>query len=261
MGLNSKQLEAVRYYIGDVSGNDPFWGSGKAYLVLNSLFYPGISTESARAAEKKYLEPEILADTERLVGLLTDLLSAFTPAGREIMCCRVERAADYAQMKSAGRTLSFTSTSTAGFLSAYQDRLGIALMEFEITPDCPCIDMAQALESYAKPDEQEVLLPPFLGLNITELPLTQEHMRITDAAGQPPELFCHAIPYVMPCNAEPETLPVGGNEAGMRVLKALNSGTAPEKDDVELYVKWKSALVSILCSTAAAFTLDFSAGI
>ena len=75
--LTDRQLRAVRYYIGDVSGIDPFWGDGKAYVALNALFFPGIETEKNRAKEGKYLNPAILEDTDRLTELLSDLLSAF----------------------------------------------------------------------------------------------------------------------------------------------------------------------------------------
>ncbi|HOR21450.1 MAG TPA: hypothetical protein PLY43_01865, partial [Ruminococcus sp.] len=75
--LTSDQLRAVRYYIGDVSGNDPFWSQPKAYLVLNSLLFPGIETEKARAAEGKLLDPELLSDTGRLLKVYRELFSAF----------------------------------------------------------------------------------------------------------------------------------------------------------------------------------------
>ena len=51
--LNGREKAALRYYIGDVSGNDEFWSDPKAYTVLNSLFFAGTATERSRAAEGK----------------------------------------------------------------------------------------------------------------------------------------------------------------------------------------------------------------
>ena len=82
MELRDAQLRAVKWYIGDVEGDDPFWGDPKAYVTLNSLFFPGTATEEARAAEGKPLNPEILRDEERLcadhpqVGPRKDLSAA-----------------------------------------------------------------------------------------------------------------------------------------------------------------------------------------
>ena len=72
--LNEKEIRALRFYIGDVSGSDPFFSDPKAYVVLNSLFFPDISSERARAAEGKLLNPAIIADTERLTGFFSDPL-------------------------------------------------------------------------------------------------------------------------------------------------------------------------------------------
>ena len=88
---------AVKYYIGDVREfpKDDFWNDPKAYLVLNSLFYPGTATEQARTAEGKFLNPEILADTGRLSALLKALLSAFQGTEQELQTFRVERFSDF----------------------------------------------------------------------------------------------------------------------------------------------------------------------
>ncbi|MBO4919619.1 MAG: hypothetical protein J5365_05625 [Erysipelotrichaceae bacterium] len=50
--MNEKQLKAIRYYEGDVSGDDPFWSDPKAYVTLNSLFFEGIEAERRRARER-----------------------------------------------------------------------------------------------------------------------------------------------------------------------------------------------------------------
>jgi hypothetical protein len=116
--LNGSEKNALRYYIGDVSGSDRFYGDAKAYVVINSLFFPEITTERARASEGKYLNPAVIEDTGRLLEFFSGLFSAFRKcaAGETINTFRVERFLDYSLCKEYGHTLSLTSTSKAGFL-------------------------------------------------------------------------------------------------------------------------------------------------
>ena len=242
MKLNKAQLEAVRYYEGDVSGDDPFWGDPKAYVTLNSLFYEGIGTERRRAAEGKYLNPAVIEDPERLVRILADLLSAFRCAdlSRERKTYRVERYADFLEMKQAGRTVSFTSTSSGGFLKAYGDRIGIALMEFTIPAGVPCLPFAEVLGGgYLKTEEQEILLPPGLTASFEEVPVNAEERLITDAEGNPPLLKCRAVPGAFIRAADPGGFDPQGPFAGKQVYEALDRGQEPDAEAVRIYTAWK----------------------
>ena len=244
--LNASEISAVKYYIGDAKGDDPFWGDGKAYLVLNSLFYPDIVTEQARTAEGKRLNPVILEDVPRLLSVLSNLFSA-SEYGRSApaqIAYRVERYSDYLINVKAGKTISFTSTSTAGFLKDYSDRKGIALMKFHIPEGTPCIPVENALDYYAKPNEQEILLPPWLQLQFTECELSAEELQITDSDGKPPLISVNVeIVGILPFPS-PVEIPEGGNLAGMRVFSALNQGIEPNQDDISLYCAWKRAIVT-----------------
>ncbi|MBR3629908.1 MAG: hypothetical protein IKN55_05485 [Oscillospiraceae bacterium] len=242
--LDKKQIAAVRWYTGDVEGTDPFWGDPKAYVGINALFFPGITTERMRAAEGKPLNPALLSDEKRLREVLGALLSAFCPARMPLRTFRVERMADYSAMRSAGGTLSFTSTSLAGFLPAYQDRRGIALMQFDLPAGTPVIHMAEALPAYAKAEEAEVLLPPYLTLRFAEQALLPEQQHILDADGNPPICFVQAVPGEI---VAPEQLPAAdGHTAGMRVFTALGRGEEPDAEDVVVYTAWKAAMTGAL---------------
>jgi len=141
MPLSHKQIKAVKFYQGDVSGTDPFWGDKKAYCTLNALFFPGIENEIARASEGKKLNPAFLEDTGRLIALCNELLSAFhaMPLENSTVTRRVERLSDYRLRRKLGNTVSFTSTSTAGFLTSYTGKKGLALMRFELPAGTPCL--------------------------------------------------------------------------------------------------------------------------
>jgi len=58
--MREEFLRAVRFYEGDVSGLDPFWGEKSAYQVLNALFFPGMNSEMARICEGGVLKPVLL---------------------------------------------------------------------------------------------------------------------------------------------------------------------------------------------------------
>ncbi len=256
MKLSKSAAAAVRYYQGDVAGNDPFWGDSKAYCTLNSLFFPGISNETARSAEGKRLNPAFLEDIDRLTGMCGDLLGAFSEAGteQELFTFRVERLSDYLLCRELGRTVSFTSTSRNGFLKEYRDKKGLALLRFRIPAGTPCINMAEMLDYYAKAQEAEVLLPPDLGLNYEELPLTEEEYRITDADGNPPAVSCRVtVCGIRAVSEDAGEMTREGAAAGRRVYEALNRREIPDAEDVERYVGWKCAFRKFMAQKMGAF--------
>ena len=249
MELTESELRALRWYEGDVEGDDPFWGDPKAYLTLNSLLYPGLRNERARTAEGKKLNPAFLEEERYpLLAICRDLLSAVAKGAKdeERHTYRVERYSDFRQQQASGKTLSFTSTSTAGFLSYYQDRIGIALLKFTIPAGVPALDFAEALPHYAKADEHEILLPPFLKLSLKEVPLTEEELRITDALGEAPKICCEAT-VSLPFTKEKKSLTsLPLPEAGKRVYAALNKGLEPDPADTAAYLEYKASLQHIL---------------
>jgi hypothetical protein len=139
-------------------------------------------------------------------------------------------------------------------LKEYRDKKGLALLRFRIPAGTPCIDMADMLEYYAKAQEAEVLLPPYLMLEYQELPLTDEERRITDADGNPPAVSClvtvHGIRAV---SENGGMLTEEGAAAGCRVYEALNRREIPDGNDVELYCSWKCAFQKIAAEKMGAF--------
>ena len=119
-------------------------------------------------------------------------------------------------------------------------------MKFHIPEGMPCIRVENALEHYAKPDEQEILLPPWLKLQFQECELTPHGLQITDSDGNPPLISVDVeINGVLPFPF-PVEIPEGGNLAGMRVLSALNQGIQPDKNDISAYCAWKKAIITNL---------------
>ena len=251
--MNERQINAILFYEGDVSGDDPFWGDPKAYVTLNSLLFPGTENEKARAREGKRLNPAMLKDPERLLQVYRDLLSAAKECRtvKERKVWRVERFSDYVLCRDLGRTISFTSTSTAGFLGQYGDKLGLAVMEFTLPSGTPCINLAEALNVYAKAEEAEILLPPGLPLSFTERAPRGEELRVTDMEGKPPVVFAEAQVVLRDfesLGAEKEAdepayeLLRAEREAGERFYTCLNEGRQPDITDETAFLKWKEWL-------------------
>lgn len=242
--LNNQEKRWLKYYIGDVSGSDGFWSEPKAYLVLNSLFYDGIGTEKSRIAEGKFLNPAILDDVDRLLDFYDNMFSAFGKChtDRDIITYRVERYSDFLPIWNTNHTVSFTSTSADGFLDRYRDRKEITLIKFFIPESISCINVAEVLDFYAKPDEAEILLPPFMYLDLIQTVPTEKEMKITDSDGKSPENACIAV-----CNRwnnvdikeRTENLSPDGAKAGQRVYNALNNGKIPVAEDISIYTEWK----------------------
>lgn len=242
--MTSNEKNALRFYIGDVSGSHKFYSDPKAYVTINSLFFPGISTEKLRAAEGKPLNPEIVADLSRLLDFFGNLFAAFgksTAESRETW--RVERFADYEFMAKYGATVSLTSTSTSGFLGSYRDRAGISLMRFSLAEGSPAIDAAKELDFYAKPDEAEILLPPFMELKMSKLPMTERELSVTDSQDKPPRLYCRAkFTGEMADSGETVCTPIEDSACAINVLEKISSGQEPEGAEVREYCLWKDAL-------------------
>lgn len=239
--LNNREKLWLRYYIGDVSGSDGFWSEPKAYLVLNSLFYDGIGTEKARTAEGKFLNPAVLDDVDRLLDFYDNMFSAFGKcrAEKDIITYRVERYSDFLPIRNTDHTVSFTSTSVSGFLDAYRDRKGITLIKFVIPESISCINVAEVLDFYAKPEEAEILLPPFMRLDLIQTVPTEKEMKIIDSDGKSPENACIAVCNVWNMKKRTESLSPDGAKAGQRVYNALNNGKNPVAEDIDLYTVWK----------------------
>lgn len=253
--LNDSELRAVRYYEGDIppsDRSDPLWGDEKAYCSLNALLFPGLSSEITRIAEGKRLNTALLSAPDTLLMLYRALFSASKKGSQPAKTTgrRVERAGDFAECAVHGHTLAFTSTSLGGFLSAYGDKRGIVLLTYHIPAHTPCIIFSQMLDTYAKANEQELLLPPFLRFSAQERPLTDAEMQITDLEQKPPQAAYDLYLTGETLRQKPVPKPpLAVCEAGIRLWEALNAGTPADvlpQDDVQAYLAWKQQLRAAL---------------
>lgn len=246
---------ALRYYVGEAKAYPNVPEDPKAYNTLNVLFFEGTVSERARAAEGKKLNPAFLDGKSDTLSLCADLMMALRYGGidkeEEETVYRVSRQVDVDQMIQTGKTVSFTSTSKGGFLKAYGDKDGLVLLEIHIAPHAPRADMAELLEHYVKPDEQEVLLPPWLPVAIEKVVLSDAERIIKDRNGDPP-----VAKYIVRTGDRTECDPrynkseiepkLTGTDAGMRVYEAFMRREMPDDTDVKTYEAWKKTFLAMV---------------
>ncbi len=249
MNYTEAELRALYYYEGDImpeDRDDPFWGDGRAYLVLNALLYGGLESERFRIAEGKTLNPAVTADPERLMRIYAGILSAARRTGAvrpAETAFRVERMRDFAVCLEQECTCAFTSTCMSRFLPQYGDKRGTVLLTYHIPAGVPRV-IYRLLPRYGKAAEDELLLPPFLGCKYTARPLTPKEQALTDLDGNPPlgayDCMLTGAVSAPPLPDAPAQLPACPEAAS--VFAALNAHTEPDADDTQAYLAWKKLI-------------------
>lgn len=196
--------DALRYYGGDTrirdqSGrltnvrqqSDALLGDEKIYRTLNALLYPGIENEKERILiEGHVLNPAAVlrfSETFEVIRRIYSAMNCSEWKHNDVVCCRrIERSSAERYLK-RGFLPSFYSTSTGPYRREYADKAKIILLEFVLCPETPYVDFSRALGSeYLKAREQEVLLPPFLPVELEERKMEGQELFIRDMHGNPP---------------------------------------------------------------------------
>ena len=128
------------------------------------------------------------------------------------------------------------------------------LLIFHISPRTPCVDIAAALgKDYSeKSEEQEIILPPFLSLQVSTSHSTSfenlEKLVDNTLRSRLVGIYDIDVDEVDKSFSEskaPESrksleyLNDENREAGRRVLTAINEGVDPVESDVDAYLLWK----------------------
>lgn len=195
--FNSIQVSpetALRFYEGDTQWETPmfpkdYWYDPKMYNSLNCLLSPNPEDGYNRVKEGKLLNPEIVRNLCQTLDICKGLYKCTvenpTPdSGYHTY--RVDRVSSIEEVISRHATVTFTSSSKNGFLEEYADKIDIGLMEFTIPKGIPVIDLGAVLTNYLKSHEAEVLLMPFITLDIQKRELTDAELKIRDQNGNPP---------------------------------------------------------------------------
>ncbi len=230
----------IQFYEGDVAGNDAFYSDPKAYVTWNALLFPDVSTEIARSDEGRYLNPSFLENPKRIIDLTLDLYQNMLKNEMEQVVYRVERLSDYKVFLKEKRLCTFLSTSTSGFLRAYQDKNQLVLMRITIPKGINCLDFSKVLNQYKKQEEREILLPPYLTFREDALEMNEEILSIHDRNDQSPAVYCDL--KVGKPNYVIDDISIDLShciEASKRVYHCLNQKQLLDEYDVQAYILLK----------------------
>ena len=204
-----KDIDMLRFYGGDIhqknkegeyvitnnlvnpkNKEDMLWGDKDAYRTLNALLFEGIENEKERIyKEKRKLNPVFIELIENTLDIYRGIFA--------VMCRKKENQLSVSKVKRVdrkaslmaylkGHTESFVSCTKGEYDDEFASKNNIILLEIESLENTPYVDYQQVItmQEYCNYDEKEVLFPPFLSLNVSEIELTTKDNHIKDMYGK-----------------------------------------------------------------------------
>lgn len=261
-----RQLDALRLYGGDAReresdgriggrSKDALYGDEDAYRTLNALLFESIKNEQDRIWEEGHkLNPDFLRRIEETVRIYTNIFNLMKEKRahftNNVIGKRIDRASSVIYYED-GFTHSFFSSSKRDYDSEFSKKNGIVLLETEITSNVPFIDYEEILscDEYKNMEEREILLPPFVRIKMTKMPLTAiETKKVKDINGKPPlgKYRLKAIDFpdyrkgiLVPQNDLWKQI-MDGKETAALLLEKMND--KDNAQDYKEYIHWKGKL-------------------
>lgn len=266
-----KGIDALRFYGGDTrercsngymgrKSRDAMYGDENAYRTLNALLFEGNKNEQERIWKEGHsLNSELIRRVDETVQVYTEIFTLMK-ARKEafdyrVTGKRVDRASSVVYYKN-GFTQSFFSCSKCDdYDSAFARKNGIVLIEAELSPNIPFLDYNKILErnEFIYWDECEILLPPFLNIELQEIPLTASETRIVkDQNNKPPmgkyRLKTIQFPDYRRILLDSEKMLwqqiIDGKESTAQLLDKMNEND--REQDYREYICWKEKLQAYL---------------
>lgn len=198
-------VDMLRFYGGDIrertddgkvafgkSSKDTLWGDNEAYRTLNALLFDGYENEKERIfKEKKKLKPVFIERLDETLAIYTGVFSMMClQKEKNISAVKVKRVDRQASLNAYQKSFtgSFVACTKGAYDTEFAEKNNVILLEVEIPKESPSVDFQQFLSGneYSNYIEQEVLLPPFLPLEIEEKPLNLKEKKIRDMHKKPP---------------------------------------------------------------------------
>lgn len=257
--LQQEMKDALEFYANlavPSASSEGFWGKYNAHVTFNALFYDKTTSEKERASENKIIDPSIFDDEKQLFqwAKMLQYTCWYFASQKSVTTYRICRKVDADALLAQNRTISFTSTSYK-ILSNRADKISNpVLLIFHISPRTPCVDIAAALgKDYSeKSEEQEIILPPFLSLQVSTSHSTSfenlEKLVDNTLRSRLVGIYDIDVDEVDKSFSEskaPESrksleyLNDENREASRRVLTAINEGVDAVESDVDAYLLWK----------------------
>ena len=261
-----RRIDALRFYGGDtrvrgsngymgMGSQDAMYGDKNAYRTLNALLFEGVRNKQERIwTEGHILNTEFIRRIDETVQIYMDIFTLMKEKSIDfdsgVVGRRIERASSIAYYEN-GFTQSFFSCSKSGFDRTFAQKSDIVLIEMELVRNVPFIDYEKILSrrEYKHWDEREILLPPFLNIEIIEIPLTvSETRRVKDLNKRPPQgkyrLKAVEFPDYRKSIFDSEKIIwqqiIEGKESAAHLLEMMNK--RDKEQDYEEYTGWKEKL-------------------
>lgn len=270
--VTEKEMDAVRFYEGDLRkslengqfseslNNEGLFGIPSAYKTMNCLMFDGIGNEKERIREKSgSLKPDVFLEAEKVVEVFCDIYRAMCKNAAEKknavkqLVYRTERGISVQELKK-GQTVSFTSTSKENDPEDFlKEKSGLTLLDFIFSSEIPHLDFEELFgEDYLFKGQKEILLPPFLEIEMEPLKLTSAELQYRDADSRPPSGKYLVLVKGMRwddvnINAEPEAVfePERCRQAA-ELLAKISRGEEPDEAAVMVYCLWKRNVRDII---------------
>lgn len=265
-----RRIDALRFYGGDTrircsngymgrKSEDVLYGDKEAYRTLNALLFEGNKNEKERIwTEGHVLNPNFIRQVDKTVQIYIDIFILMKERRADFDYCitgkRVDRSSSVIYYEN-GFTQSFFSSSKCDYDSMFAQKNGIVLLEIELAENVPFIDYEKILakEEYIHWDEREILLPPFLTIEMeAKTVATLETRIVKDQNKEPPQgkYQIKAIEfqdYRRSISESEEILwkqIIDGKESAANLLEKMND--KDEKQNYGGYVSWKEKLQKYL---------------
>lgn len=233
--------------------NEGFFGIPSAYRTMNCLLFTGIGNEKERIREKNgRLNPQVFLEVEKVVGVFCDIYRAMCKnaaaknnSSRRIVY-RTERGISIQELKK-GHTVSFTSTSKENKTEKFlREKSGLVLLDIIFPSEIPHLDFEELLgEDYLFKNQKEILLPPFLEIEMEQLELTETELQYRDTDNKPPcGKYLVSIKNMQWSDVKTDAAPelvfaLERRQQVAAVLKKMINGEETDETEVMAYCLWK----------------------
>lgn len=164
--LKNKELDCIRFYMGDPSVQDKFCGGLKAYNTINALLHSGIQNELDLLNENRKIEIYDIHHLKQYIDIILSIYQSMISyhnnhKNTHLISYKIDRYSSITQMLNNQKIEGFFSTCKYGYLEEYAHiKKDVVLLEIIRDEDVPYLDFECLFqEKYVKPEEAEILIP------------------------------------------------------------------------------------------------------
>ena len=272
MEITRKEKDAIRFYQGDIRKRDAdgnlienskqpgFYGIEGAYRTMNCLMFDGVKNEEDRITEGNgKLEPVLFEEIDKVIEIYCDIYRAMCKYAvginnmKKKIVYRTERGCTIEELKK-GSTCSFMSTSQERIVEEFfRKKKELTILEIIYPQNVPHIDFLQILgDEYLFKQQKEVLLPPFLDIELEEAELGEAEKGYRDIDNKPPcTKYIVYIKGIRKRNPETESkqrkpLDKERNLLSSQILQKLINREEISEEEKEIYLIWKKDVQGVI---------------